>query len=55
MGRLYTLEVAELMPDTAYQFKPTEDQMTFQEQLLHICGNMTWLSTTYLNGKRSWN
>ncbi len=49
-GTDYTLEVAELMPDSVYPFRPTEDQMTFQEQLLHICRNMTWLSTAYLNG-----
>ena len=46
----YTLEVAELMPDSSYHFRPTEDQMTFEEQLLHICRNMTWLSTAYLHG-----
>ncbi|GJM33004.1 MAG: hypothetical protein DHS20C18_20050 [Saprospiraceae bacterium] len=46
----YTLEVAELMPDSSYHFAPTADQMTFQKQLLHICRNMTWLSTSYLHG-----
>ena len=43
----YLLEIAESMPEDLYQFKPTERQMSFQEQLLHIRGNMVWLSETY--------
>lgn len=48
----YTLELAELMPDTLYDFQPTGDQMTFREQLLHMVGNMAWLSSSYLHGQR---
>jgi len=44
----YTLEVAEKMPEEFYDFKPTEDQMSFAEQVLHLLRNMTWLSTDYL-------
>ena len=44
----YTLEVAEKMPEEFYDFKPTEDQMSFAEQVLHLLRNMTWLSTGYL-------
>ena len=43
----YLLEIAEAMPEGAYDFKPTERQMSFRKQLLHIKGNMEWLSTTY--------
>lgn len=43
----YLVEMAEAMPEDKYTFKPTERQKTFQEQLLHIKGNMDWLSTTY--------
>ncbi len=46
----YTLELAELMPAEAYNFQPTPDTRTFQGQLLHMVGNMTWLSTSYLGG-----
>ncbi len=45
--KTYTLAVAEAMPEDVYSFKPTERQMTFAEQLLHIKSNMDWLSQTY--------
>jgi len=35
------------MPESNYNFKPTERQMSFKEQLLHIRQNMVWLSETY--------
>lgn len=44
----YLIEIAELMPEGNYDFKPTEGQMTFQEQLLHIRKNMLWLSHDFL-------
>lgn len=43
----YLLEVANAMPENNYNYKPTERQMSFQEQLLHIKKNMVWLSETY--------
>ena len=43
----YLLEIAEAMPEANYNFKPTERQMSFKEQLLHIRQNMVWLSETY--------
>jgi len=43
----YLLEIAENMPEANYNFKPTERQMSFKEQLLHIRQNMVWLSETY--------
>lgn len=51
-AQAYTLELAEAMPDSAYDYKPTEDQMSFKEQLLHICSNMAWLSSSYLGGQK---
>jgi len=44
----YTLEIAELMPDSLYDFKPTDEEMSFGEQLLHMRENMTWLSQVYM-------
>ena len=51
----YLLEIAEAMPEANYNFKPTERQMSFKEQLLHIRQNMVWLSETYFmeNGEKS--
>jgi uncharacterized damage-inducible protein DinB len=43
----YLLEVAKAMPEDKYNFKPTEREMSFGEQLVHIKGNMDWLSTSY--------
>ena len=43
----YLVGIAEAMPEEHYNFKPTERQMTFKEQLVHIKGNMDWLSNTY--------
>lgn len=43
----YTIGIAEAMPEEHYAFKPTERQMSFKEQLIHIKGNMDWLSTAY--------
>jgi uncharacterized damage-inducible protein DinB len=46
-SKTYLIGIAEAMPEESYDFKPTERQMTFREQLLHIKGNMDWLSNTY--------
>ena len=43
----YLVGIAEAMPEDYFDFKPTERQMTFKEQLIHIKGNMDWLSNTY--------
>lgn len=43
----YLVEIAEIMSEANYNYKPTEREMNFQEQLLHIRNNMIWLTTTY--------
>lgn len=43
----YLLDMAEMMPEEEYDYKPTERQRSFKEQLLHIKDNMEWLSTSY--------
>lgn len=43
----YLVEMAEAMPEDKYDYKPTERQKSFREQLLHIKQNMDWLSNTY--------
>ena len=49
----YLIELAEAMPEASYNYKPTERQMSFQEQLIHIKGNMDWLSSKYFSGEKS--
>lgn len=50
-AREYTLEYAEAMPSTLYDYEPAEDTRPFHEQLTHVCGNMIWLSTDFLGGE----
>lgn len=47
-----TLAIADMMPEEHYDFKPTEEEMSFKEQLLHIIGNVNWLISSYLGGKK---
>lgn len=44
----YLLALVEAMPEDKYEYKPSERQMSFEEQLQHIMKNMSWLGTTYL-------
>ena len=48
----YTLEIAELMPEEKYDYQPMEGVRTFREQLMHMMGNMVWLSSSYLSDQK---
>lgn len=50
-SKVYLVEIAKAMPEEKYNYKPTEREMTFAEQLLHIKGNMDWLSTSYFRNE----
>ena len=52
-ARQYTLELARLMPDDQYSFRPSTGMMTFGEQLLHLSANIGWLSSSYLGENES--
>lgn len=43
----YLLEMAEQIPETSMDYRPTPRQMTIKEQLLHIRSNMLWLGNSY--------
>lgn len=45
----YTLEALEMVPDSSLQFRPTASQMSIQEQVQHISGNMFGLSRRFLD------
>jgi len=47
----YLLAIAEIMPEMEYDFKPTERQRSFKEQLIHINGNINWLSISYFTDR----
>ncbi len=48
-SKSYLIAIAEAMPEDKYNFKPTERQMSFKGQLIHINENMEWLATKYFN------
>ncbi|MCM4172146.1 DUF1572 domain-containing protein [Arenibacter sp. TNZ] len=52
-SKTYLVTLIEAMPYEKFDFKPTEKQMTFQDQLLHIESNMDWLCSTYFEGHKS--
>ncbi|SDL84350.1 Uncharacterized damage-inducible protein DinB (forms a four-helix bundle) [Catalinimonas alkaloidigena] len=49
----YTLEVADAMPESAYDYRPTPDVMTFREQLTHLVQNLNWITSTFLKDETS--
>jgi uncharacterized damage-inducible protein DinB len=50
-SRDYLVAIAAAMPPESYDYKPTEREMSFEAQLIHIQGNMTWLGTAYFDMK----
>ena len=52
-SKVYLLEMARSMPEEQYSFKPTERQMSFAEQLVHIQSNMQWLGSTHFEMKET--
>lgn len=51
-SKVYLMQMVEAMPEDKYDFKPSEREMSFKEQTLHILGNMDWLSTTYFSKEK---
>lgn len=50
-SKTYLIEVAQAMPEEKYGYRPTEREMDFGQQLLHIRENMLWLGNTYFTDK----
>ena len=48
-SKAYLMALADSMPEDKFSFKPTEGSMDFKSQLLHVRGNMLWLSTTHFS------
>ncbi|NJL14251.1 MAG: DinB family protein [Microscillaceae bacterium] len=48
-AQAYTLQMAALMPEEQYSFRPSPEEMTYGEQLLHLSRNIIYLSGTYLS------
>ncbi len=47
----YLIAIAEAMPEDQYAYAPTEREMNFGAQLVHMRGNMLWLGNTYFSSK----
>jgi uncharacterized damage-inducible protein DinB len=45
----YTKKVVEGMPQKHFGFKPVKDEMSFEEQLIHMANNMNWLGSEFLS------
>ena len=51
-SKTYLIDIAKAMPEDKYSYKPTDREMSFGQQLLHIKGNMDWLSTSYFTDEK---
>ena len=51
-SRTYLIALAEAMPESNYDYKPTPPEMTFAEQLMHIAEAMDWHAQTQITGKQ---
>lgn len=47
----YTQKVMEAMPQKHYGFKPVKEEMSFEENLVHMANNMNWLADSFLEKK----
>lgn len=52
-SKKYTLKVAELLPEEAYNSKVTAESMSFAQNLLHIGYVMDWHSQSLLGGREA--
>ncbi|EAY29384.1 DinB family protein [Microscilla marina] len=51
-AKTYTIKMAEAMPEKFYQYKPTKDAKTFEEELTHITNNIGFLQY-YVTGVKA--
>lgn len=50
-SRKYMIEVAESMPESEYNFKPTPELNTFAQQLMHIAAIIDWHAFSKTDGR----
>lgn len=43
----YTLKLAAAMPDSLYDFRPTDSVMSFKEQISHLNTHLQWIRLEY--------
>ncbi len=54
-AKTYAIQMVELMPEEFYNFKPSTEEMSFGEQVLHLANNIGMLSSSYLSLPNSLN
>ncbi len=56
-SRKYLIEVADAMPEGKYNFRATQESLSFAENLMHIGYAMDWHTQSLLGGResRDWN
>jgi uncharacterized damage-inducible protein DinB len=47
----YTQKVMSTMPQKHYGFRAVKEEMSFEEQLIHMANNMNWLGYKFLENK----
>ncbi len=47
------ITVAEAMPESDYNFKPTPDEMSFAQQLMHIAAVLDWHAFAKIDGQET--
>lgn len=52
-SRKYLLLVAEMMPEEKYDYKPTEESLSFSENLMHIGFALDWHSQSLMGGREA--
>ena len=52
-AQAYTLQVARSMPACKYDYQPSQEEMLFSRQLLHISENLCWLTSSYLSSNKN--
>ncbi|MGO4772572.1 DinB family protein [Flavobacterium sp. W22_SRS_FK3] len=51
-SKTYILDILKVMPEEKLDYKPTQREMSFKDQIFHILDNMAWLSTTYFTNEK---
>lgn len=49
----YMITVAEAMPESEYNFKPTPEEMSFAQQLMHIAAVLDWHAFSKVDGQET--
>jgi uncharacterized damage-inducible protein DinB len=52
-SKVYTLQVAEAMPEKDYEFKPTASVRNYMELMHHVAYSLMWMQDNFVLGVKS--